>query len=92
MKRRLVFYMKGYIWWNYWKITKPTEVRMIFTMRLPFTSQHGGHILFGPNYGNLYILTEDGGGSGDPYNFSQIKKPLLGKVMRLDVDNIPSAS
>jgi hypothetical protein len=32
----------------------------------------------------------DGGGSGDPYNFAQNKKSLLGKIMRLDVDNIPS--
>jgi hypothetical protein len=74
-----------------YKLTKPTKVRMIFTMGLPFTSQHGGQILFGPNDGNLYFMMGDGGGSGDPYNFTQNKKSLLGKVMRLDVDNIPSA-
>ncbi|KAM3270116.1 hypothetical protein P3S67_030022 [Capsicum chacoense] len=33
-----------------------------------------------------------GGGSGDPYNFSQNKKSLLGKIMRLDVDSTPSAA
>ncbi|CAI8609984.1 unnamed protein product [Vicia faba] len=71
---------------------KPTEVRRIFTMGLPFTSQHGGQILFGPNDGYLYFMMGDGGGTGDPYNFSQNKKSLLGKIMRLDVDNIPSAS
>jgi hypothetical protein len=32
----------------------------------------------------------DGGSIGDPYNFSQNKKSLLGKIMRLDIDNIPS--
>jgi len=32
----------------------------------------------------------DGGGGADPYNFAQNKKSLLGKIMRLDVDNIPS--
>jgi glucose/arabinose dehydrogenase len=71
---------------------KPTEVRRIFTMGLPFTSQHAGQILFGPDDGYLYFMMGDGGGSGDPYNFSQNKKSLLGKIMRLDVDNIPSAS
>ncbi|XP_057415289.1 HIPL1 protein-like isoform X2 [Lotus japonicus] len=71
---------------------KPTEVRRIFTMGLPFTSQHGGQILFGPGDGYLYFMMGYGGGSGDPFNFAQNKKSLLGKIMRLDVDNIPSAS
>ncbi|KDP31185.1 hypothetical protein JCGZ_11561 [Jatropha curcas] len=73
---------------------KPLEVSRIFTMGLPFTSQHGGQILFGPTDGYLYLMMGDGGGpgnAGDPYNFSQNKKSLLGKIMRLDVDNIPSA-
>lgn len=69
---------------------KPQEVRRIFTMGLPFTSHHGGQILFGPEDGYLYFMMGDGGGIGDPYNFSQNKKSLLGKIMRLDVDNIPS--
>ncbi|XAR50108.1 Quinoprotein glucose dehydrogenase (PQQ, quinone) [Bertholletia excelsa] len=71
---------------------KPSEVRRIFTMGLPFTSHHGGQILFGPLDGHLYFMMGDGGGVGDPYNFAQNKKSLLGKIMRLDVDNIPSAA
>ncbi|KAE8674697.1 HIPL2 protein [Hibiscus syriacus] len=71
---------------------KPSEVRRIFTMGLPFASQHGGQILFGPKDGYLYFMMGDGGGGGDPYNFSQNKKSVLGKIMRLDVDNIPSAA
>lgn len=71
------------------KNAKPTEVRRIFTMGLPFTSHHAGQILFGPD-GYLYFMMGDGGGGADPYNFSQNKKSLLGKIMRLDVDNIPS--
>nr|GMC56309.1 HIPL1 protein-like [Ipomoea batatas] len=69
------------------------EVRRIFTMGLPFTSHHGGQILFGPD-GYLYFMMGDGGGAGssDPYNFAQNKKSLLGKIMRLDIDNIPSAT
>ncbi|KAF5792760.1 putative quinoprotein glucose dehydrogenase (PQQ, quinone) [Helianthus annuus] len=69
----------------------PVEVRRILTMGLPFTSHHAGQILFGPNDGYLYFMMGDGGG-GDPYNFAQNKKSLLGKIMRFDVDNIPSES
>ncbi|GLU12285.1 hypothetical protein SLE2022_289790 [Rubroshorea leprosula] len=71
---------------------KPSEVRRIFTMGLPFTSHHGGQILFGSTDGYLYFMMGDGGGNGDPYNFSQNKKSLLGKIMRLDVDNTPSSA
>ncbi|CAN8233142.1 unnamed protein product [Cochlearia groenlandica] len=67
---------------------KPVEVRRIFTMGLPFTTHHGGQILFGPKDGYLYFMMGDGGSKGDPYNFAQNKKSLLGKIMRLDVDNV----
>lgn len=73
------------------KSAKPSEVRRIFTIGLPFTNNHGGQILFGPADGYLYVMTGDGGSKNDPYNFSQNKNSLLGKIMRLDVDNIPSA-
>lgn len=59
-------------------------------MGLPFTSHHGGQILFGPEDGYLYYMMGDGGRKGDPFNFSQEKKSLLGKIMRLDVNNIPN--
>ncbi|KAI8543514.1 hypothetical protein RHMOL_Rhmol08G0224400 [Rhododendron molle] len=68
---------------------QPIEVRRILTMGLPFTTHHGGQILFGPADGYLYFMMGDGGGVGDPYNFAQNKKTLLGKILRLDVDNIP---
>ncbi|GAB4845545.1 hipl1 protein [Ancistrocladus abbreviatus] len=70
----------------------PVEVRRIFTMGLPFTNHHGGQILFGPADGYLYFMMGDGGGDDDPYNFAQNKKSLLGKILRLDIDNIPSAT
>jgi glucose/arabinose dehydrogenase len=69
---------------------KPQEVRRIFTMGLPFTSHHGGQILFGPEDGYLYFMMGDGGSAGDPYNFAQNKKSLLGKIIRLDIDNTSS--
>lgn len=69
---------------------KPTEIRRIFTMGLPFEGSHGGQILFNPGDGYLYFMMGDGGGKDDPFNFSQNKKSLLGKIMRLDVDTMPS--
>ncbi|KAE9467312.1 hypothetical protein C3L33_00778, partial [Rhododendron williamsianum] len=71
---------------------QPTEVRRILTMGLPYTTHHAGQILFGPADGYLYFMMGDGGGVGDPYNFAQNKKTLLGKILRLDVDNIPTAA
>ncbi|CAO2829134.1 unnamed protein product [Amaranthus hypochondriacus] len=68
---------------------QPTEVRRVFTMGLPYTNNHGGQILFGPD-GYLYVMMGDGGGRNDPHHFSQNKKSILGKVLRLDVDSIPS--
>jgi glucose/arabinose dehydrogenase len=59
-------------------------------MGLPYTAHHGGQILFGPTDGYLYLMMGDGGSEGDPFNFSQNKKSLLGKIMRLDVDSTQS--
>ena len=59
-------------------------------MGIPLGGNHGGQILFGPADGYLYLMMGDGGGKGDPYNFAQNKKSVLGKIMRLDVNNIPS--
>ncbi|KAK9049158.1 hypothetical protein SSX86_031875 [Deinandra increscens subsp. villosa] len=67
------------------------EVRRIFTMGLPFEAYHGGQILFGPTDGYLYFMIGDASHASDPYNFAQNKKSLLGKILRLDVDFIPSA-
>lgn len=58
-------------------------------MGLPYSSSHGGQILFGPD-GYLYLMTGDGGGVSDTHNFAQNKKSLLGKILRLDVDVMPS--
>lgn len=70
----------------------PTEVRRIFTMGLPFTGHHAGQILFGPADGYMYFMMGDGGNIGDPYNFAQNKKSLLGKILRFDVNKFPGAN
>lgn len=53
----------------------------------PFSNHNGGWLGFGPSYGYLYIATGDGGSGGDPQNNSQTISNLLGKILRIDVDN-----
>lgn len=52
----------------------------------PFSNHNGGCIAFGPD-GYLYIASGDGGSGGDPGNRAQNRLLLLGKLLRLDIDN-----
>ena len=52
----------------------------------PFSNHNGGGIAFGAD-GFLYIATGDGGNGGDPGNRSQNTTILLGKLLRIDIDN-----
>ena len=52
----------------------------------PFSNHNGGHLQFGTD-GNLYFGTGDGGSGGDPNNLSQNGNVLLGKMIRINVDN-----
>ena len=57
----------------------------ILQIKQPFKFHNGGCIRFGPD-GFLYIGTGDGDDlGGDPNNFSQNTKSLLGKMLRIDV-------
>lgn len=51
-----------------------------------FGNHNGGQLQFGPD-GYLYIGTGDGGSGGDPSNNAQNKQVLLGKLLRIDVNN-----
>jgi hypothetical protein len=52
----------------------------------PYGNHKGGMIFFG-NDGYLYIAMGDGGNQGDPQNRAQNKDSLLGKILRIDVNN-----
>ncbi|MEM7087025.1 MAG: PQQ-dependent sugar dehydrogenase [Bacteroidota bacterium] len=52
----------------------------------PFPNHNGGSLNFGPD-GFLYIGSGDGGSGGDPGNRAQNTALLLGKLLRIDVDN-----
>ncbi len=52
----------------------------------PYPNHNGGDIAFGPD-GYLYVGMGDGGSAGDPQGYGQNPQSLLGKMLRLDVDN-----
>ncbi len=70
--------------------TDPNIARADSEMRLllveqPYENHNGGAVLFGPD-GYLYIGLGDGGSAGDPHNNAQSLDTLLGKILRVDVD------
>jgi glucose/arabinose dehydrogenase len=63
------------------------SLKRIITIPHPqYTNHFGGYLAFGPD-GYLYAGTGDGGGAGDPNGNAQNLDSLLGKLLRLNVDN-----
>ncbi|XP_015279922.1 PREDICTED: HHIP-like protein 1 [Gekko japonicus] len=63
--------------------------RIILEIDEPASNHNGGELLFGDD-GYLYIFTGDGGMAGDPFGTfgnAQNKSALLGKVLRINIDN-----
>lgn len=67
-------------------IADPDSEINLLTIAQPFSNHNGGSLQFGPD-GFLYIALGDGGSGGDPGNRSQNLDLLLGKLLRVDVDN-----
>ncbi|MCH9647542.1 MAG: PQQ-dependent sugar dehydrogenase [Deltaproteobacteria bacterium] len=59
--------------------------RTLLTVVQPFGNHNGGQLQFGPD-GYLYLGTGDGGSGFDPFCHGQREDSLLGKMLRLDVD------
>lgn len=64
----------------------PASQVILLTIAQPFANHNGGQLQFGPD-GYLYIGMGDGGSGGDPNNEAQNMGSLLGKLLRIDVDN-----
>lgn len=67
-------------------IADPNSELIILTYSQPFSNHNGGELQFGSD-GYLYISSGDGGSGGDPQNNSQNLNSLLGKLLRIDVNN-----
>ena len=65
----------------------PTAVRRILEYPHPYANHNGGDVHFGPEDGYLYTTTGDGGYQDDPFYSSQDLDSILGKVLRIDVNN-----
>jgi glucose/arabinose dehydrogenase len=66
----------------------PGSAETVLEVDQPFSNHNGGWMAFGPGDGYLYISLGDGGAGGDPGNRAQdITNQLLGKMLRIDVDD-----
>ena len=70
-------------------IADPASEQIILRFDEPEMNHNGGKLAFGPD-GYLYIGVGDGGGAGDQHGTignAQNISVLLGKILRIDVDN-----
>ena len=65
-----------------------SSAQLVLGVDQPAPNHNGGHILFGPD-SMLYIGMGDGGGAGDPHGNGQDRGTLLGKLLRIDVNQEP---
>jgi|GEM_PF-1304040 len=59
---------------------------ILLTIDQPFNNHNAGDLNFSPNDGYLYVAMGDGGSGGDPSCYAQDSMSMLGKMLRLDVD------
>ena len=66
-------------------LADPASRRVLLVIDQPFANHNAGDLKFGPD-GYLWIPMGDGGSANDPNCFAQRDDSLLGKVLRIDVD------
>lgn len=64
----------------------PNSEKILLTVDQPFPNHNGGVLAFGPD-GYLYAGLGDGGLGGDPFGNAQSLSTLLGKILRIDINN-----
>lgn len=64
----------------------PNSEVIVRVIAQDFSNHNGGDLHFGPD-GYLYVGMGDGGDANDPFERAQDEQSLLGKMLRLDVDN-----
>ncbi|MEW6195218.1 MAG: PQQ-dependent sugar dehydrogenase [Bacteroidota bacterium] len=64
----------------------PSSELILLEVEQPYANHNGGQTTFGSD-GYLYISFGDGGSGGDPQNNAQNLRSLLGKIIRIDVNN-----
>jgi len=62
---------------------KKEKKEVFWTLDQDFSNHNGGHILFGPDDGYLYVFLGDGGSGGDPKGRAQDLTNQLGKILRI---------
>ena len=67
-------------------LADPNSELNLLEVGQPFSNHNAGDLNFGPD-GYLYFGLGDGGSANDPGNRAQNRQMLLGKMLRVDVDN-----